>query len=103
MSNQVLEQLKQEYNETVKRLQDLGEVIANCEDIDARHCGQDGPPCDGNAVASLKNLLGMQVIGVGQGKCVGCPQDHYGTPCVKVELIGGAYICLAPTSNTITE
>lgn len=52
---------------------------------------------------SLKDLLDMQVVAMGKGRCEDCPQDHYGTPCVKVELVGGYYICLAPTPNTVTE
>lgn len=50
---------------------------------------------------SMKTLLGMQVVGIGKDKCEGCPQDHYGAPCVKVELVGGTYLCLAPLPNSI--
>lgn len=79
----------------------------------ARHCGQDAT-CqvgDGSAVAeepvitgeSLKQLMDYQVIGVCEPgfPCEGCVQDHYNTPCVKVELVGGYMLCLAPLPNSI--
>ena len=56
------------------------------------HCGQDA---EEEAGVSLKDLLGMEVVGVGKGKCDGCPMDHYQADCAKVELVGGDYICLA--------
>lgn len=101
MSNQVLEQLKNEYNEKFNRLQELGEIIANCADIDdevndeCSHCGEYSE--SEGLHQSLKDLLGMEVIGVGgkQTRCLGCPNVHNGTDCVKVELVGGTYLCLA--------
>jgi hypothetical protein len=92
MNNEVLEQLKQEYNEALKRMQDIGEIIANCEDIDTSHCGQDAKE---EAHVSLNELLGMKVICVGGSamKCEGCSWDC--DNCVKVELVGGDYLCLA--------
>lgn len=50
---------------------------------------------------SLKDLIGMQVLAFTNGKCESCPQDHYGTPCHKLELVGGTFICLAPLPNSI--
>jgi hypothetical protein len=44
---------------------------------------------------SLKDLLGMTVVGVGKGKCDGCTMDHYQADCCTVELVGGDYLCLA--------
>lgn len=53
--------------------------------------------------AGRESFLGMEVVGVGQGKCEGCPNDHYGVECVKVELVGGDYLCLAPVPNAIVK
>lgn len=101
---------------------------AYCEenhDLDTNHCGQDAhDPCgelgtesnpiplpspvdDGSADVdddlpeSLKKLVGMQVVSVGDMPCDGCPVDHYGVPCVKVELVGGTLLCLSPLPNSI--
>ncbi len=81
--------------------------------IATHHCGQDAS-CqvgDGSAVVdkpvitgeSLKQLMDYQVIGVCElgFPCEGCVQDHYNTPCVKVELVGGYMLCLAPLPNSI--
>lgn len=81
--------------------------------IATHHCGQDAS-CqvgDGSAVVdkpvitgeSLKQLMDYQVIGVCEPgfPCEGCVQDHYNTPCVKVELVGGYMLCLAPLPNSI--
>lgn len=80
--------------------------------IATNHCGQDAAHYraiiesqgihihEGNTPpevwGDLKSLLGMEVIALTRAKCQSCPQDHYGTPCVKLELVGGIYICLAP-------
>ena len=72
------------------------------------HCGQDAT-CqvgDGSAAVitgdSMKDLLGMEVISVGDMPCDACNPDNYaGRPCVKVELVGGTYLCLAPMPNSI--
>ena len=112
MCNEVLEQLKNEYNEKFKDLQDLGEIIANCADIDASHCGQDADMDDACCQArehqpaglTYKDILGMEVIGYGgkSMKCDGCPTDCGN--CVKVELVGGYTLCLSPLSNSfVTE
>lgn len=92
MNNKVLEQLKQEYDMVFKRLQELGEIIACCEDSEESHCGQDAKE---EAHASLNELLGMKVICVGGSamKCEGCTLTC--DNCVKVELAGGDYLCLA--------
>lgn len=51
---------------------------------------------------SLKDLLGMEVISVGDMPCDACNHDNYaGRPCVKVELVGGTYLCLAPQPGSI--
>lgn len=105
MNNEVLEQLKQEYNETLKRMQDIGEIIANCADVDTHHCGQDADMDDACCQArnynhqpedcTFKDLLGMEVISYGGKamKCEGCSWDCGN--CAKVELVGGDYLCLA--------
>ena len=90
----------------------------------AHHCGQDAhDPCgelgtEGNPIPlpspvggdsaavitgdSLKDLLGMEVISVGDMPCDACNPDNYaGRPCVKVELVGGTYLCLAQLPNSI--
>ena len=98
-------------------------------ELEPHHCGQDAhDPCgelgtkgnpiplpspvdDGSAAVekpiitgeSLKQLLDYQVVGVCEPgfPCEGCVQDHYNTPCVKVELVGGHHLCLAPLPNSI--
>ena len=72
------------------------------------HCGQDAScPVGGGSAAvitgdSLKDLLGMEVISVGDMPCDVCNPDNYaGRPCVKVELVGGTYLCLAHQPNSI--
>lgn len=68
------------------------------------HCGQDADMDDACCQArnhnqpegyTYKDLLGMKVICVGGSamKCEGCSWDC--DNCVKVELAGGDYICLA--------
>lgn len=81
------------------------------------HCGQDAA-CkedDGSAVVnevpdSIKSLEGMQVIKVCSPKCKDCPggdglreypSGRDASSCVKVELVGGYYLCLAPLPNSI--
>ena len=72
------------------------------------HCGQDASVQDPNESqpadthVSLNDLLGMEVISVGDMPCDACNPDNYaGRPCVKVELVGGTYLCLAPRPNSI--
>lgn len=147
MENKVLERLKQEYNETLNRMQDLGDILAHCAEMGTNHCGQDaskdeelhdciaegyknycrsafedflarkiswwefkrkmsmpdivewakacGQDAEEEVSMSLRELLGMEVVGIGKGKCEGCPAEHYHAGCCKVELVGGDYICLA--------
>lgn len=114
MNNEVLEQLKQEYNETLKRAQDIGEIIANCVDIDINHCGKDADMDDAccqaaydpnesqpvdTAPMSLHELTGMQVVGAyPKGwKCKDCIfSEMKNSRCEKkVELVGGYFLCLA--------
>lgn len=81
------------------------------------HCGQDAT-CqvgDGSAVVnevpdSIKSLEGMQVIKVCSPKCKDCPcgdglreypSGREASSCVKVELAGSYYLCLAPLPNSI--
>lgn len=81
------------------------------------HCGQDAS-CqvgDGSAVVnevpdSIKSLEGMQVIKVCGPKCKDCPcgdglreypSGRDASSCVKVELVGGYYLCLTPLPNSI--
>ena len=77
--------------------------------VESHHCGQDATSQvgDGSAVVneaqvpnSIKSLIGMQVIDVNGEKCDYCA-TQYNSPCVKVELVGGTYICLAPLPNSI--
>ena len=77
----------------------------NCDDAccQARSAGS---PCDGSVAAEKQagystELIGMQVIAIGDQRCDGCPTEHYGAPCVKVELVDGTYLCLAPRPNSI--
>lgn len=84
-----------------------GDAIAT--EQERHHCGLDAS-CqvdDGGAVVneaqvpnSIKSLIGMQVIDVKGEKCDYCV-TKYNAPCVKVELVGGTYICLAPLPNSI--
>lgn len=100
MNNEVLEQLRQEYNETFKRLQELGDILAHCAEMDTSHCGQDTDEHQ-SVVVTYKDLLGMEVMFVFPRchKCGDCTfrkgADGSECPCVKVELVGGDYICLA--------
>lgn len=68
------------------------EMVDMMNEDECSHCGQDA---EEEAGVSLKDLLGMEVVGVGKGKCDGCPMDHYQADCAKVELVGGDYLCLA--------
>lgn len=72
-------------------MQELGEVIYNCADIDTNHCGQDAE----EETMSLNELLGMKVVSVGgiATKCKDC--SFCCDKCVKVELKGGDYLCLS--------
>lgn len=84
------------------------------------HCGQDAacPVDDGIAVVekpvitgeSLKQLIDYQVIKVCGPKCKDCPcgdglreypSGRDASSCVKVELIGGDFLCLRPLPNSI--
>lgn len=79
------------------------------------HCGQDvsnessqsSPSSENDKPVitgeSIKKLMDYQVVGVCEPgfPCEGCVQDHYNTPCVKVELVGGYMLCLAPLPNSI--
>ena len=73
------------------------------------HCRPGREKCqvgDGSAAVitgdSLNDLLGMEVISVGDMPCDACNPDNYaGRPCVKVELVGGTYLCLAHQPNSI--
>ena len=81
------------------------------------HCGQDAScPVGGGSAAvneipdSIKSLEGMQVIKVCGPKCKDCPcgdgpreypSGHDMSSCVKVELVGGYMLCLAPLPNSI--
>lgn len=62
------------------------------QEQNTNHCGQDA---EEEAHVSLNELLGMKVICVGGSamKCEGCSLDCGN--CVKVELVGGDYLCLA--------
>lgn len=68
--------------------EELGEMI--------HHCGQDAKE---EAHVSLNELLGMKVICVGGSamKCKDCSRNCGN--CVKVELVGGDYLCLAEPQN----
>lgn len=87
------------------------------------HCGQDAScPVGGGCATvqdpnesqpadihvSLKDLVGMQVVAVNDVPCSKCVCGAGHTPsgyplpeCVKIELVGGTYLCLAPTPNSI--
>lgn len=100
---------------------DEGDHGARCQvcgdDIATHHCGQDAScpvgggcatvqdpnePQPADTRVSLNDLLGMEVISVGDMPCDACNPDNYaGRPCVKVELVGGHMLCLAPMPNSI--
>jgi len=84
------------------------------------HCGHDASCSvgDGSAVVekpaitgeSLKDLIDYQVIKVCAPKCKDCPcgdglreypSGRDASSCVKVELVGGYMLCLAPLPNSI--
>lgn len=82
------------------------------------HCRPGREKCqvgDGSGVVnevpdSIKSLEGMQVIKVCGPKCKDCPcgdglreypSGRDASSCVKVELVGGYYLCLAPLPNSI--
>ena len=83
--------------------------------VSCHHCGQDvssessqsSPSSENDQPVitgeSIKKLMDYQVIGVCEPgfPCEGCVQDHYNTPCCKVELVGGYYLCLSPLPNSI--
>ena len=91
------------------------EVADNINDIIQHHCGQDvssessqsSPSSENDKPVitgeSIKKLMDYQVVGVCEPgfPCEGCVQDHYNTPCCKVELVGGYMLCLAPLPNSI--
>ena len=62
------------------------------DDEATHHCGQDAKE---EAHVPLNELLGMEVIGIGgsEMKCEDCYLNC--DNCVKVELVGGDYLCLA--------
>lgn len=76
------------------KMKELAELDRQREDADdeCSHCGQDATD---EAPQSLKELLGMEVVGVGRGKCEGCPNERHQVDCHKVWLAGGDYLCLA--------
>ena len=105
------------YEEYVRRKQEEQNATNHCGQDAHDPCGELGtegnpiplpsPVDDGSAAVdddlpeSLKKLVGMQVVSVGDMPCDGCPVDHYGAPCVKVELVGGTLLCLSPLPNSI--
>ena len=106
---------------------DEGDHGARCQvcgdDIATHHCGHDAScPVGGGCATvqdpnesqpadihvSLKDLVGMQVVAVNDVPCSKCICGDGHTPsgyplpeCVKVELVGGTYLCLAPMPNSI--
>lgn len=58
------------------------------------HCGLDAANTE-EELQSLEELLGMEVVAIcgSKTKCEGCARGN--TDCVKLELVGGDYICLA--------
>ena len=87
----------------------------NFDDVDPEqkamamsHCGQDATCQVGDGSAVVKGqigydtrMIGMQVVGIGDMRCEGCPAEQYGEKCVKLELVDGTYLCLAPLPNSI--
>lgn len=88
-----LELIEKAINEIVEKLTYIyGLVRVNLEEEDedeCSHCGQDAEPS-----VSMKDLLGMEVVGVGKCRCDECPMEPYKADCRKVELVGGDYLCL---------
>ena len=58
------------------------------------HCGLDAVDNE-EELKSLMDLIGMEVVAIcgSKTKCEGCARGN--TDCVKLELVGGGYICLA--------
>lgn len=94
----IVEVIKKSWCDYKGRLEDSGQD-ASCQ-VDNGSAVVEKPVI---TVESLKQLMDYQVIGVCEPgfPCEGCVQDHYNTPCVKVELVGGCMLCLAPLPNSI--
>lgn len=108
--NGIMEKEARNFNSVISAIQHGNEEAPH-------HCGQDATcPVGGGCATvqdpnesqpadthvSLNDLLGMEVISVGDMPCDACNPDNYdGRPCVKVELVGGTYLCLAPLHNSI--
>ena len=80
--------------------QDVQDADDACCQARAGRVDYDAAPAASQTGDSLKELEGMQVIDVKGVKCDYCA-TRYNAPCVKVELVGGCYLCLAPIPNSI--
>ena len=80
--------------------QDVQDADDACCQARASRVDHDAAPAASQTGDSLKELVGMQVIDVKGRKCDYCV-TRYNAPCVKVELVGGYYLCLAPLPNSI--
>ena len=88
--NRIMEKEASNLNSVISAIQHGNEEATH-------HCGQDADMDDVHQPEgyTYKDLLGMKVICVGGSamKCEGCSWNC--DNCVKVELVGGDYLCLA--------
>lgn len=102
-----LQQALDEYRATYTHHcgQDVQDADDACCQARAGRVGYDAAPAASQTCESLYKILGYQVIcflSPGEARCDQCqfnPNDP--EDCVKVELVGGYYICLAPLPNSI--
>lgn len=114
ITNDELQQALDEYRATYTHhcgqdVQDADIDDACCQ-ARAGRVDHDAAPAASQTCDSLKELEGMQVIKVCSQKCKDCPcgdgpreypSGRDMSSCVKVELVGGYYLCLAPLPNSI--
>lgn len=117
ISYQEEQQLRQMIEQSIPHAP-IASVEKSGGDIIIHHCRPGREKCqvgDGSGVVnevpdSIKSLEGMQVIKVCGPKCKDCPcgdglreypSGRDMSSCVKVELVGCYYLCLAPLPNSI--
>lgn len=103
--NKVVEVIKKSWCDYKGRLEDCGQDA--CCQVDAGNADVDMPVLTGE---SLKTLMDYKVVNVCVPKCKDCPcgdglreypSGRDMSSCVKLELVGGAYLYLAPLPNSI--
>jgi hypothetical protein len=107
ITNDELQQALDEYRAACSHHcgQDVQDADDACCQARAGRVDHDAAPAAAQTGDSLKSLKGMQVIKVCGPKCKDCPcgdglreypSGRDMSTCVKVELVGGYYLCLAP-------